>query len=78
MDTTDIVVPPVARVRRTGVVNLDFGQRITVDSDDMVREIYAQVEQMKPKSDYHGNFAAIVSLTVTFLGEMEEDDSVGP
>lgn len=78
MDTPDVVVPPVARVRRTGVVNLDYGQRITVDSDDMVRELYKRVEQMKPKSDYHSNFAAIVSLTVTFLGEMEEDDSVGP
>lgn len=75
MDTPDIVAPPVARVRRTGVVNLDYGQRITVDSDDMVRELYQRVEQMKPKSDYHGNFAAIVSLTVTFLGEMEAENA---
>lgn len=73
MDYSDeIITFPIAVVERTGVVTLDYGRGICVDSKDLVAALYQKVHSRRPCTDYQGNFAATVTLTITFLGEMEE------
>ena len=76
--TFDIPSRPTVSVVRTGVVNLGYGNQIEVNSKDMVREVRNAVDATNPSTDYNGNFAARVEISITFLGEMEEDDLVGP
>lgn len=72
MESVNLYTRNGVQVERTGVVNLDYGREICVDSVDLVDTLYQKVHSRRPSTDYHGNFAATVTLTITFLGEMEE------
>ena len=63
---------PTVSVVRTGVVNLGYGNKIEVDSEDMVREVLNAVDAINPSTDYNSNFAACVEISITFLGEIKE------
>lgn len=77
MESVNLYTHPIAEVERTGVVNLDYGREICVDSEDLVAALYQKVKSRRPSTDYQGNFAATVTLTITFLGEMEVENAEG-
>lgn len=63
-------------VTASGVVSLtDHG--IWCNSEDLLTALFDAVARQKPKTDYHGKFAAEIMLTVRFRGEMEEENGEG-
>lgn len=62
-------------ITRAGIVQMPWGDRgFYVNSDDIMQEIDVKINEMKPKRDYNGNFAARVTISVELLGDTEADN----
>lgn len=58
-------------VNAVGVISLSDGG-IRCNTEDLHTQLYEAVRRQKPATDYYGSFAAEVTLTLHFLGDMEE------
>ena len=58
-------------INRTGVVSMDSGDDIYVNSESIGRLVRDGVAELKPKTDYNGAFAAKVTVVVQLLGDRE-------
>lgn len=61
------------KIERSGVVQVDY-DGFYVNDEEMVQLLESELDKMstKPKKDYNSKFAAKVTITVEFLGDMEE------
>lgn len=64
------------KIERSGVVQVDY-EGIWVNEEEIVHLLEAEIEKMnpRPKCDCNAKFAAKVTITVEFLGDMEEQDN---
>ena len=62
----------VASVQRAGVAEIGgYDRTICVNQDNLVNLIEAEVEKLKPVTDYNGKFAARVFIQVELLGDQD-------
>ena len=63
------------KIERSGVVRVDY-DGFYVNDEEMTQLLESQIDKMnpKPKMDYDSKFAAKVTITVEFLGDMEEQN----
>lgn len=69
--------PRQIKLTKRGVVSFENGRNDTVlriNSEAIVEEARAQVDSAKPKMDWAGKFAGVVTLTIEFLGDMESEE----
>lgn len=61
------------KIEKAGVTKVNY-DGFYVNNDDMVQLVESEIDKMnpKPKMDYDAKFAAKVTITVEFLGDMEE------
>ena len=61
------------KIERSGVAQVDYNG-FYVNDEEMVQLLESELDKMnpKPKMDYDSKFAAKVTITVEFLGDMEE------
>lgn len=61
------------RIEKAGVVKVNY-DGFYVNDEEMVQLLESELDKMstKPKKDYNSKFAAKVTITVEFLGDMEE------
>ena len=64
------------KIERSGVVRVDY-DGFYVNDEEMTQLLESQIDKMnpKPKMDYDSKFAAKVTITVEFLGDMEEQNN---
>lgn len=64
------------KIERSGVVRVDY-DGFYVNDEEMTQLLESQIDKMnpKPKMDYDSKFAAKVTITVEFLGDMEEHEN---
>ena len=64
------------KIERSGVVRVDY-DGFYVNDEEMTQLLESQIDKMnpKPKMDYDSKFAAKVTITVEFLGDMEEQEN---
>lgn len=64
------------KIERSGVVQVDY-DGFYVNDEEMVQLLENELDKMstKPKKDYNSKFAAKVTITVEFLGDMEEQEN---
>lgn len=64
------------KIERSGVVRVDYDS-FYVNDEEMTQLLESQIDKMnpKPKMDYDSKFAAKVTITVEFLGDMEEQSN---
>ena len=60
-----------AFVEKTGVVNM-YNEVMTINGESIMNEVNEAVHILAPKTDYNGNYAAKVTITVELLGDMKE------
>ena len=65
--------PNQIKLIKRGVVNFEDGT-IMINSEDIVNEVRKLVDSAKPKRDWDGQFAGVVTLTIEFLGDMESKE----
>lgn len=58
---------------KRGVVNFEDGT-IWINSEDIVDKARELVDSAKPETDWNGNFAGTVTLTIEFLGDMKSKE----
>ena len=61
----DVVV-----INRAGVMSFEYDD-IRVNSESIGALVKASVDELKPRVDYNGAFAAKICVVVTLLGDME-------
>ncbi|MBQ7826956.1 MAG: hypothetical protein IJ386_01675 [Clostridia bacterium] len=64
-------------VKKSGVIDLNYGDRINVNTVDMLSAISRLVDIAKPQKDCYGKFSGVVSITIEFTGDMKEDEEMG-
>lgn len=62
-------------VKKSGVIDLNYGDQINVNSFDMLSGISRLVDIAKPQKDCYGKFSGIVSITIEFTGDMDGEDN---
>ena len=64
------------KIERSGVVQVDYNG-FYVNDEEMIELLESEIDKMstKPKRDYNSKFAAKVTITVEFLGDMEEQNN---
>lgn len=64
------------KIEKTGITKVNY-DGFYVNDDDMVQLVESEIDKMnpKPKTDYDSKFAAKVTITVEFLGDMEEQNN---
>lgn len=64
------------KIEKAGVAKVNY-DGFYVNDDDMVQLVESEIDKMnpKPKMDYDAKFAAKVTITVEFLGDMEEQNN---
>ena len=64
------------KIEKSGVAKVNY-DGFYVNSDDMVQLVESEIDKMnpKPKMDYDSKFAFKVTITVEFLGDMEEQNN---
>lgn len=69
--------PNQIKLIKRGVVSFEYsaeGIMLRINSEDIVEDARALVASAKPKMDWDGKFAGVVTLTIEFLGDMESKE----
>lgn len=61
------------QVYGVGVVDMENGG-LVCNQENLLSTVKEMVNEMRPKTDYYGKFAAAVTITITLLGEKEEEN----
>ena len=65
----DVVV-----INRAGVMSIDSGGDIRINSESVSSAVESAIYDLKPKRDYNGCYAAKITVVVQLIGDMEARD----
>ena len=58
-------------INRAGVMSIDSGGDIRINSESVSFAVESAIDDLRPKRDYNGCYAAKVTVVVQLIGDME-------
>lgn len=62
-------------INRAGVMCIESGGDICINSESVSFAVQSAIDDLKPKRDYNGCYAAKVTVVVQLIGDMEVRDA---